>query len=117
LENPYLSGVPRFALEQMSSAYEVIGIKRQNFSGVDVKLMQSIYEQRRMILLRRQEIDFYSLKFFEKSGEILESQQHEIREITGFSTDSEASEFLELLEKDEKLLREFRDSVITKFLQ
>ena len=117
IENPFLTGVPRFALEQLSSAYEVIGIKRQSFSGVDIKLMQSIYEQRRINLLRRQEIDFYSLKLFEKLGEVFESLQHEIPEIAGFSTDSEAVEFLELLEKDEKLLRELRDTVITKFLK
>ena len=81
--------------------------------------MQSIYEQRRINLLRVQEIEFYSLKLFEKSGEALgiDLLERDSREIKGFSTDSEAIVFLELLQRDEKYLREYRDSVITSFLQ
>jgi|LakMenEpi03Aug12_release.lakeMendotaPanAssembly.Ray.scaffolds.fasta_scaffold278389_2 SAM-dependent methyltransferase len=117
LENPNLSGVPRFALEQLSSAYEVIGIKRHSLSHIDPKTIQSIWEQRRMNLLRIQEITFYSLKLFEKSGETFDSIDYQIPENKGFSTDFEAMEYLKLLERDEDHLREFRDKVITRFLQ
>lgn len=117
LENDYLAGVPRFALEQMSSAYEIIGVKRQSSSAVDFRIMQAVYEQRRINLLRVQEIEYYTLKLFEKSGEVFDVLQHDIREIPGFFTDTEATKHLEMLQKDEIHLREFRDKVITSFLK
>ena len=117
LENPNLAGVPRFALEQLSSAYEVVGMKLHSTSQVNTKLMQSIYEQRRINLLRMQEIEFYILKLFEKSGKTLDSIDYEIPENKGFITDSEATEYLELLERDEAYLRKYRDTIITSYLQ
>jgi SAM-dependent methyltransferase len=117
LENPNLSDVPRFTLEQLSSAYEVIGIKRQRSSKVDPRIIQSIYEQRRMNLLRLQEIEYYSLQLFEKTGQTRDSIDYQIPENIGFFTDSEGMDYLKVLEKDEEYLLEFRDTVITRFLQ
>lgn len=116
LENPYLARISRFAAEQLCSAYEVIGIKRKEKSQLNNAIAQSVYEERRMVLLRLQEIDFYSLKLFEKDGTILQKVDYRVRDIPGFSNQEEALDFLKLLQVDEKILRSFRDEVITKFL-
>jgi SAM-dependent methyltransferase len=117
LENPNLEGVPQFALEQLCSAYEVIGVKLSKDCNVDEKILQSIYEQRRIILMRLQEIKFYTLKLFEKNGKKVETANYEIPQIPGFTSVNEASDFLVLLEEDERSLRLDRDKVIYNFLQ
>jgi hypothetical protein len=111
-----LLGIPRFTQEQLSSAYEVMGRKIQNENFPNFKLIQSVYEKRRIILLRLQEIEFYSLRLFEKKGVKSDALVYQIPNILGFMTEEQATMLLLELTEGEAKCTDFRDRVIASYL-
>jgi hypothetical protein len=116
LQHPDIKCIPQFAREQLSSAYEVIGRKLHVKNNLDEKLYQEIYEQRRMNLLRIQEIEYYSLQLLEKKGEKTNINTYILPNIPGFNTEIEAKLFLNTLKTDETKLILERDDIIKKYL-
>ena len=117
-DNTLAMNIPRFAQEQLSAAYEVVGRKTSSQTSVPFQTIKTIYETRRIVLLRMQEIEIYSLKLAEKNGiEFVQKKwSYERLDVPALLDEELAENFLKGLQQFESELLSQRERIIHEYL-